>query len=253
MKQSESKISSPYFRSMRLLLDTVESNDSLQWDDEEYGKVEIFVKGMSRRWYKINAIQIEPIKKDQSGADPKHWTSSWVIMVKGAAWRSDFSNNNSMVADICIHTARSGYRLPIGDSLVSLCLSLLNDKFTAMEIPLLAQFIVCPRKRLSTIEIFQQEGIVTSYMLNQEDPFGEWDEDWEQEEDNLQQNEFALINHSNPAFDALANLFAHSAISAERESKVLESELIEQEMRENHIEKMIYDWDREADKVHGLR
>ena len=90
-------------------------------------------------------------------------------------------------------------------------------------------------------------------MLNQGDPFGEWDEDWEQEEDNLQQNEFALINHSNPAFDALANLFAHSAISAEKESKVLESELIEQEMRENHIEKMIYDWDREADKVHGLR
>jgi hypothetical protein len=154
-----------------------------------------------------------------------------------------------MVVDICIHTARSGGRLPIGDSLVSLCLSLVNDNITALEIPLLAQFIVCPRKRLSTIEIFQQEGIVTSDMLDQEDPFGEWGDNWEQEEDNLQQNEFALINHSNPAFDALANLFAHSAISAEKESKVLERELKEQEMRENHIEKIIYDWDREADKV----
>jgi hypothetical protein len=253
MKQSESEISGPYYRSMQLLFDTVESNDSLEWDDEEYGKVEIFVKGMSRRWYKINAFQIERMKTDQSVADPKHWTSSWAIMVKGAAWRSDLSNNNSMVADICIHTARTGHRFPIGDSLVSLCLSLVNDRITAMDIPLLAQFIVCPRRRLSTIEIFQQEGIVTSDMLDQEDPFGEWDDDWEQEEDNLQQNEFAMINHSNSAFDALANLFTHNAISAEKESIILESELKEQEMRENHIEKMIYDWDREADKVHGLR
>mgnify|MGYP006104212675 CR=1 FL=1 len=253
MKQSESEITGPYYRSMQLLFDTVESNDSLEWDDEEYGKVELFVKGMSRRWYKINAVQIGPHNSDRPVTCPNHWTSSWVIMVKGAAWRSDFINNSDMVVDICIHTAKSGDRLPIGDSLVSLCLSLANDKITALDIPLLAQFIVCPRKRLSTIEIFQQEGIVTSDMLDQEDPFGEWDEDWEQEEDNLQQNEFALINHSNPAFDALANLFAHSAISAEKESIVLESELKEQEMRENHIEKMIYDWDREADKVRGLR
>jgi len=253
MKQSESEITGPYYRSMQLLFDTVESNDSLEWDDEEYGKVELFVKGMSRRWYKINAVQIGPHNSDRPVTCPNHWTSSWVIMVKGAAWRSDFINNSDMVVDICIHTAKSGDRLPIGDSLVSLCLSLANDKITAVDIPLLAQFIVCPRNRFSDIEIFQDEGIVTSDMLNQGDPFGEWDEDWEQEEDNLQQNEFALINHSNPAFDALANLFAHSAISAEKESIVLESELIEQEMRENHIEKMIYDWDREADKVRGIR
>ena len=58
MKQSESEISGPYHRSMQLLFDTVESNDSLEWDDEEYGKVEILVRGMSRRWYKINADQI---------------------------------------------------------------------------------------------------------------------------------------------------------------------------------------------------
>jgi len=253
MEQSESEISGPYYRSMQLLFDTVESNDSLEWDDEEYGKVELFVRGMSRRWYKINADQIRPLNTDQPVIGPKHWTSSWAIIVKGAAWKSDFNNNNSMVVDLCIHTAKIGDRLPIGDSLIGLCLSLLNDKITAMEIPLLAQFIVCPRKRLSTIEIFQNEGIVTSDMLNQEEPFGEWDDDWEEEEDNLQQNEFGIINHSNPAFDALVNLFNHSAISAKKESIDLESELKQQETRENHIEKMIYDWDREADKVRGLR
>ena len=115
MKQSESEISGPYYRSMQLLFDTVESNDSLEWDDEEYGKVEIFVKGMSRRWYKINAAQIGPLNTDQPEACPRHWTSSWAIMVKGAAWRSDFINNSDMVVDICIHTAKSGDRLPIGD------------------------------------------------------------------------------------------------------------------------------------------
>ena len=254
MKQSESEISGPYYRSMQLLFDTVESNDSLEWDDEEYGKVEIFVKGMSRRWYKINAAQIRPLNTDQPAECPMHWTSSWAIMVKGAAWRSDFINNSDMVVDICIHTAKSGDRLPIGDSLVSLCLSLANDKITAVDIPLLAQFIVCPRNRFSDIEIFQDEGIVTSDMLNQDDSFGEWDDgtwdgEWEEEEDILQ-NGLVINNH---AFDALANLLTHSEASAKKESIDLERELKEQEMRENHIEKIISDWDREADKVHGLR
>jgi hypothetical protein len=235
---------------MQLLFDTVESNDSLEWDDEEYGKVEIFVKGMSRRWYKIKAVQIRPLNLNQPVIDPKHWTSSWAIIVKGAAWRSDF-NNNSMVVDLCIHTRRSGGRFPIGDSLVSLCLSLANDKITAMDIPLLAQFIICPRKRLSTIEIFQEEGIVTSDMLNQgEDPFGEWEDDWEIEQEDMRQNELAFVNST---FDVLANLLIHTEASTERESIDLEHQLEQQEMRENHIEKMIYDWDREADKVRGLR
>ena len=250
MEQSESEISGPYHRSMQLLFDTVESNDSLEWDDEEYGKVEIFVKGMSRRWYKIKAVQIRPLNPNQPVIDPKHWTSSWAIIVKGAAWRSDF-NNNSMVVDLCIHTRRSGGRFPIGDSLVSLCLSLANDKITAMDIPLLAQFIICPRKRLSTIEIFQEEGIVTSDMLNQgEDPFGEWEDDWEIEQEDMRQNELAFVNST---FDVLANLLIHTEASTERESIDLEHQLEQQEMRENHIEKMIYDWDREADKVRGLR
>jgi len=250
MEQSESEISGPYYRSMQLLFDTVESNDSLEWDDEEYGKVEIFVKGMSRRWYKIKAVQIRPLNPNQPVIDPKHWTSSWAIIVKGAAWRSDF-NNNSMVVDLCIHTRRSGGRFPIGDSLVSLCLSLANDKITAMDIPLLAQFIICPRKRLSTIEIFQEEGIVTSDMLNQgEDPFGEWEDDWEMEQEDMRQNELAFVNST---FDVLANLLIHTEASTERESIDLEHQLEQQEMRENHIEKMIYDWDREADKVRGLR
>lgn len=253
MERSESEISGPYHRSMRLLFDTVESNDSLEWDDNEYGKVEIFVKGMSRRWYKINASQIKSQNIDKPIENPKYWTSSWAIIVKGAAWKSDFNNNKSMVVDLCIHTRRSGGHFPIGDSLVSLCLSLANDKTTALDIPLLAQFIICPRKRLSTIEIFQDEGIVTSEMLNQgEDIFGEWEDEWgeEEEQEEIRQNELSFANST---FDVLANLLIHTAASAEKESIDLVQQLEQQEMRENNIEKIIYDWDREADKVRGLR
>jgi hypothetical protein len=250
MEQSESEISGPYHRSMQLLFDTVESNDSLEWDDNEYGKVEIFVKGMSRRWYKINASQIKSQNIDKPIKDPKHWTSSWAIIVKGAAWKSDF-NNNSMVVDLCIHTRRSGGQFPIGDSLVSLCLSLANDKTTALDIPLLAQFIICPRKRLSTIEIFQEEGIVTSEMLNQgQDIFDEWEDEWEEEQEEIRQNDLPFVNST---FDVLASLLIHTAAAAERESIDLVHQLEQQEMRENHFEKIIYDWDREADKVRGLR
>jgi hypothetical protein len=128
---------------------------------------------------------------------------------------------------------------------------LANDKTTALDIPLLAQFIICPRKRLSTIEIFQEEGIVTSEMLNQgEDPFGEWEDEWEVEQEDMRRNELAFVNST---FDVLANLLIHTTASAEKESIDLELQLEQQEMRENHIEKMIYDWDREADKIRGSR
>jgi hypothetical protein len=128
---------------------------------------------------------------------------------------------------------------------------LANDKTTALDIPLLAQFIICPRKRLSTIEIFQEEGIVTSEMLNQgQDIFDEWEDEWEEEQEEIRQNDLPFANST---FDVLANLLIHTAASAEKESIDLVHQLEQQEMRENHIEKIIYDWDREADKVHGLR
>ena len=60
MNQTEYETSDPYHKSMQLLHNTVTGSDSLQWDDGEYGKVEIFVRGMSRRWYKINAHQLTP-------------------------------------------------------------------------------------------------------------------------------------------------------------------------------------------------
>lgn len=237
----------PYYRSMQLLRNTVDGSDSLQWNDAEYGKVEIFAKGMSRRWYRINAHQLavditnEKIKS--------HWTSSWVICVRGGAWRSDFMNDISYTVSICIHTNKSGSRLPIGDSLVSLCLSLVNDKTTAMNIPLLAQFIVCPRTRLSTIEIFQDEGIVTTDMLQAaDDYFDEWDEDWEEEEE----AHMEFLNQQNIINAYFAQLGNQVEISADEIRMEHEIQLREEKMV-NDYEKMIYDHERAADRVADRR
>ena len=253
MNQTENATLDPYFRSMQLLHNTVTGSDSLQWDDGEYGKVEIFVRGMSRRWYKINAHQLTP---DVIGEKKKpHWTCSWVINVRGAAWRSDFNNNKSLVVSLCIHTNKTGARLPIGDSLVSLCLSLVNDKTTALNIPLLAQFIVCPRKRLSTIEIFQDEGVITSDMLEGgEDIFGDWDEDWEEEEEDLSwHHDMGLIDESPNPSEILAELFLQqNTLTAAEERREIENEL-QEENRINDIEKMIYDHERAADRAADRR
>ena len=237
----------PYYRSMQLLRNTVNGSDSLQWDDAEYGKVEIFVRGMSRRWYRINAHQLtaEIIGENKY----PHWTSSWVICVRGAAWRSDFANDCSFTVSICIHPNKSGSRLPIGDSLVSLCLSLVNDKTTAMNIPLLAQFIVCPRTRLSRIEIFQEEGILTTGMLQEaDDYFEEWDEDWDEEEE----AHMEFLNQQNIINAYFAQLGNQVEISADEIRMEHEIQLREEKMV-NDYEKMIYDHERAADRVEDRR
>jgi hypothetical protein len=243
MDEIESERLDPYYRSMQLLRNTVNGSDSLQWDDAEYGKVEIFARGMSRRWYRINAHQLA-VDITNEKIMP-HWTSSWVICVRGAAWRSDFANEISFTVSICIHTNKSGSRLPIGDSLVSLCLSLVNDKTTAMNIPLLAQFIVCPRTRLSAIEIFQEEGIVTTDMLQAaDDYFDVWEEDWEEEEE----AHFEFLNQQNAINAYFAQLSSQPEISADVLRMEDEIKLKEEKMV-NDYEKMIYDHERAADRV----
>mgnify|MGYP001061986535 FL=1 len=247
MEETAGETLDPYYKSMQLLRNTVNGSDSLQWDDAEYGKVEIFVRGMSRRWYKINAHQLTA---DILGEKKKpHWTSSWVICVRGAAWRTDFANDISFTVSICIHTNKSGSHLPIGDSLVSLCLSLANDKTTSMNIPLLAQFIVCPRTRLSTIEIFQEEGILTTCMLQEaDDYFEEWDEDWEEEEE--LHSEFLNQQHIISAY--LAQLGTQPEISA-AELRMEHEIQIREEKMVNDFEQMIYDHERAADRVADRR
>ena len=105
----------------------------------------------------------------------------WKTTVEGAAWKGDFDSEKtrSFTANLCLNTHEEKRHLPVGDRLASLVLSLHNDIKLAMDIPLVAQFIVCPRDDLLNIHIFQDEMVVTEEMYEQ----GEVDINFDEDED----------------------------------------------------------------------
>ena len=70
-------------------------------------------------------------------------------------------------AKLCLNIHENKEHLPVGDRLASLALSLHNDVKLAMEIPLVAQFIVCPREELYHVFTFQEEMVVTQEMMDE--------------------------------------------------------------------------------------
>jgi hypothetical protein len=95
------------------------------------------------------------------------------------------SKNSKFIVNLCLNINERKTHLPIGDKMASLALSLRNDIELAMDIPLVAQFIVCPRSKLEHIFTFQEEMIVTQDMIDMSDEeeidWGEAEEeiDWE--------------------------------------------------------------------------
>jgi hypothetical protein len=107
--------------------------------------------------------------------------------VEGARWRQDLLKpyaSGAPVASLCLQSAQP--ELPAGDHAVSLALSLLRDRQTAMRIPLLGQFISADRTILKDIGMFTDEGPMPDFEdpmefefpheeTDTEDPF-EWTE-----------------------------------------------------------------------------
>jgi hypothetical protein len=107
--------------------------------------------------------------------------------VEGARWRQDLLTPyacGAPVASLCLQSTQ--HELPAGDRAVSLALSLLRDRQTAMRIPLLGQFISADRTILKDIGMFTDEGPMPDFEdpmefefpheeTDTEDPF-EWTE-----------------------------------------------------------------------------
>ena len=94
--------------------------------------------------------------------------------------------------NLCLNTHAKKRHLPIGDRLASLVLSLHNDVKLAMDIPLVAQFIVCPREDLLHIYAFQDDMIVTQDMIENHQDF---DEDYDLfEDDEIDQFEEEIMS-----------------------------------------------------------
>ncbi len=79
--------------------------------------------------------------------------------IEGARWRTDLLTpykTGAAVASLCLQSTQND--LPAGDRAVTLVLSLLRDRQTAMRIPLLGQFIAADRALLRDIGMFTDEG-----------------------------------------------------------------------------------------------
>lgn len=161
MKSQDYRMSEPEIRSIQLLRSVIEETENMTLLILTNNSVMVEVKGQSKRWYRVESNLTCHFFGDQDGMD-------WMTTVRGARRKGDLIDNHPYHVELCLHP--NNQQLPVGDRLVSLILSLHNDLKTAMKIPLLAQFIVCPREELKDIMILQKDIIVTYSMLEGEEP-----------------------------------------------------------------------------------
>ena len=107
----------------------------------------VLLKGDSGRHYRLSIRDM-----DDTGLHCN-------FTVEGARWRTDLLRpykTGAAVASLCLQSTH--HDLPAGDRAVTLVLSLLRDRQTAMRIPLLGQFIAADRALLKDIGMFTDEG-----------------------------------------------------------------------------------------------
>jgi hypothetical protein len=156
---------SPYEKSIQFLKDICELDGVEILRTSTIYKIIVRVRGRSGRHYEV--IATRPI--GLFSQEP------WQTTVTGAAWKNDFDSKNTQpfTASLCLSTHEEKRHLPIGDHLASLVLSLHNDVKLAMDIPLVAQFIVCPREDLYNVYSFQNDMVVTQDMIDEQQEFEE--------------------------------------------------------------------------------
>jgi len=151
---------SPHDKSIKFLRDICNIDGIELVESFSIYNITVRIRGRSGRHYEVVASRpmglfLQP---------------AWETEVRGAAWKRDFNTEKSRfyTAKLCLNIHEDKQHLPIGDRLASLALSLHNDIKLAMDIPLVAQFIICPRDELYNIHTFQEELIVTMDLLNEE-------------------------------------------------------------------------------------
>jgi len=148
----------PHERSMQFLQEVCNIDGIEMIESNSIYKIVVQVRGRSGRHYEVEASR--PIGLFMQ--------TPWTTEVVGAARKRDFDTKNARAytAKLCLNIHENKEHLPVGDRLASLALSLHNDVKLAMEIPLVAQFIVCPREELYHVFTFQEEMVVTQDMVD---------------------------------------------------------------------------------------
>ncbi|MGB1792485.1 MAG: hypothetical protein ACPHM4_02450 [Candidatus Poseidoniaceae archaeon] len=149
----------PHEKSMQFLREICNIDGIELIDSNSIYKIFVRVRGRSGRHYEVEASR--PIGL--------FLQTPWTTEVTGAAWKRDFDSEKTRAytAKLCLNIHSDKEHLPVGDRLASLALSLHNDIKLAMEIPLVAQFIVCPREELYHVFKFQEELVVTQDMIDE--------------------------------------------------------------------------------------
>lgn len=148
----------PHEKSMQFLREVCNIDGIELIDSNSIYKIIVRVRGRSGRHYEVEASH--PLGL--------FLQTPWTTEVTGAAWKRDFDSEKTRAytAKLCLNIHENKEHLPVGDRLASLALSLHNDIKLAMEIPLVAQFIVCPREELYHVFTFQEEMVVTQDMID---------------------------------------------------------------------------------------
>jgi len=149
----------PHEKSMQFLREICNIDGIELVDSNSIYNIIVRVRGRSGRHYEVEASR--PLGL--------FLQTPWTTEVIGAAWKRDFDSENTRAytAKLCLNIHSDKEHLPVGDRLASLALSLHNDIKLAMEIPLVAQFIVCPREELYHVFKFQEELVVTQDMIDE--------------------------------------------------------------------------------------
>jgi hypothetical protein len=239
----------PEKRSIELLMDIANENQWIELRISLPNYISMTINGESRRWYHTFA------KLSDDNFDNPFDTEIWRIEVRGAANKSDLIRNNKFNADICINTNGHGNKMPIGDRLAALALSLRNDRRTAMSVPLLAQFLVCKREFLQEVIVFQEEGIMTEIdMNNMNMDFNHPEEENERSEGDIVENEVDYICENPPFMDFDVNYLDHPEIDEEMwnywQNKLQESKPELENKDVFDIENFINSWERQDDRYH---
>jgi len=240
MSKGKYRMSEPEIRSVEMLQSVASDTSGVEIIMLTNESIKVRVQGESHRWYQIdsnfqgmNMNLFEPSQPQQP---------QWSVSLAAGRWQNDVIDENQYSVSLCLHPKDQS--LPIGDRIVSLVLALFNDIKTALQIPMLAQFIICTREMLKEIAIFQDTMIVTREMMDEDD----WSYEQMQEEMevyvSLEQNE--LEEPTDEMFERQQALEESLERQKEAERQDMEFDI---EKKEKEQQELIDFWELMNDKL----
>jgi hypothetical protein len=225
MSKGKYRMSEPELRSLEMLQSVANDTSNVEIFMLTNESIKVRVQGESHRWYQIES-------NFQGGMNPELFGAihQWSLSVTAGRWQNDVVYENRYSVNLCLHPQNQN--LPIGDRIVSLVLALYNDIKTALQIPMLAQFLICTREMLKGIVIFQDTMIVTQDMMDED-----WDFPVPQDDEEMDMYGAFMRGETEVSTDEIL----HRQQAWEDEMHELEQAQIEQEL--------INFWELQSDKL----